>query len=134
MKLRLLRDGDVLEEDTLLARGCELDPDVLRADARRYHGVYGTYGISLFAVRGLSLDEMAQQVPLVRFRRMTLVTAGELTGAGLRLEPRRVASVPRRRDGAGVLATSLFGDVAAALREHGSATLDERCYYVRRPD
>jgi len=33
-----------------------------------------------------------------------------------------------------VLATSLFGDVAAALREHGSATLDERCYYVRRPD
>jgi NADPH:quinone reductase-like Zn-dependent oxidoreductase len=28
----------------------------------------------------------------------------------------------------------VFGDVAAALREHGSATLDERCYYVRRPD
>ena len=28
-----------------------------------------------------------------------------------------------------VLATSLFGDVAAALREHGSAALDEhRCY------
>jgi len=26
-----------------------------------------------------------------------------------------------------LLATSLFGDVAAALREHGSATLDERC-------
>jgi hypothetical protein len=30
---------------------------------------------------------MAQQVPLVRFRRMTLITAGELIGAGLRLEP-----------------------------------------------
>jgi hypothetical protein len=28
-----------------------------------------------------------------------------------------------------VLATSLFGDVAAALREHGSATLDEHCCY-----
>jgi hypothetical protein len=87
MKLRQLRDGDVLDEDTLLVRGGELDSDVLRADARRYHDVYGTYGISVFAVRGLSLDEMAQQVPLVRFRRMTLITAGVLTGTGLRLEP-----------------------------------------------
>ncbi len=87
MKLRLLRDDDVLDEDTLLVRGGELDPDVLRDDARRYHGVYGTCGISLYAVRGPSLDEMAQQVPLVRFRRMTLITAGELTRAGLRLEP-----------------------------------------------
>jgi hypothetical protein len=33
-----------------------------------------------------------------------------------------------------VLATSLFGDVAAALREHGSATLDEHCCCFRRPD
>ena len=33
-----------------------------------------------------------------------------------------------------VLGTSLFGDVAAALREHGSATLDEHCCYFRRPD
>ncbi|SRR5216683_1459005 len=33
-----------------------------------------------------------------------------------------------------MLATSLSGDVAAALREHVSATLDERCHYVRRPD
>jgi hypothetical protein len=30
-----------------------------------------------------------------------------------------------------VLATSLFDDVTAALREHGSATLDEHCYYFR---
>jgi hypothetical protein len=29
---------------------------------------------------------------------------------------------------------SLSGDVAAALREHGSATLDEHCYYFRRSD
>ena len=33
-----------------------------------------------------------------------------------------------------MLATSLFGDVAAVLREHGSATLDEHCCYFRRPD
>jgi hypothetical protein len=33
-----------------------------------------------------------------------------------------------------VLATWLFGGVAAALREDGSATLDEHCCYFRRPD
>ena len=27
-----------------------------------------------------------------------------------------------------------FGDVAAALREHVSATLDQHCCYFRRPD
>ena len=31
-----------------------------------------------------------------------------------------------------VLATSLFGDVAAALREHRSATLDQHCCQFRR--
>jgi hypothetical protein len=64
MKQRRLRDGDVLGEDTLLVRGGELDAEVLTEDARRYYDVYGTYGISVFAVRGLSLDEMVQQVPL----------------------------------------------------------------------
>jgi hypothetical protein len=29
-----------------------------------------------------------------------------------------------------VLATSLFGDVSATLREYGSATLDEHCRYL----
>lgn len=87
MKLRLLRIGDHLDEDTVLVRGGELDPGVLRADARRYHEVYGTYGISLSAVRGMALDEMAQQVPLIRFRGLTLITAGELVRSGLRLEP-----------------------------------------------
>jgi hypothetical protein len=33
-----------------------------------------------------------------------------------------------------VLATSLSGDVAAALREHGSATFDEHCRCFRCPD
>lgn len=31
------------------------------------HDVYGVYGISVLAVRGTTLDELAQQVPLVRF-------------------------------------------------------------------
>ncbi len=87
MKLRLLRVGDLPGEETVLVRGGELDPDVLQADARRYHGVYGTYGISVFAVRGMALDEMAQQVPLVRFRHLTLIPAGEITRSMLRLEP-----------------------------------------------
>jgi hypothetical protein len=87
MRLRRLRDDDVLEGDTPLVRGGELDPDILRADAQRYHDIYATYGISVFAVRGLSLEEMAQQVPLVRFHRMTIITARELAGCGLRLEP-----------------------------------------------
>jgi hypothetical protein len=87
MKLRRLRDGDDLDNDTVLVRGGELDRDLLLADARRYHLLYGTYGISLFAVRSLTIDEMAQQVPLVRFDRLTLITAWELASAGPRLEP-----------------------------------------------
>jgi hypothetical protein len=71
----------------MLVRGGELDPDFLRADAQRYHDVYGTYGISVFAVRSLSLDEMSQQVPLVRFPSVTIILAREFTGRGLRLEP-----------------------------------------------
>ena len=30
---------------------------------------------------------MAQQVPVIRFRGLTLITAGELARSGLRLEP-----------------------------------------------
>jgi hypothetical protein len=87
MKQRRLRDGDVVSEDTLLVRGGELDAEVLAGDARRYHDVYGAYGISVFAVRGLSLDEMVQQVPLIRYRHLTLIVAADLTSSGLRLEP-----------------------------------------------
>ena len=71
----------------MLVRGGELDPEILRADALRYHSVYGSYGISVFVVRGATLEEMAQQVPLVRFARLTLIKAAEVRGAGLRLEP-----------------------------------------------
>lgn len=88
MKLRRLREGDVLDDGgVVLVRGGALDPAVLRADALRYHGVYGSYGISLFAVRGLTFEEMAQQVPLVRFDHLTLIRVANVIGAGLRLEP-----------------------------------------------
>jgi hypothetical protein len=83
-----LRDGDVLEDGgVVLVRGGELDPDVLCADAARYHSIYGFYGISVFAVRGATVDELAQQAPLVRFDRLSLLTVRDVLAAGMRLEP-----------------------------------------------
>jgi hypothetical protein len=88
MKLRRLREGDDLDDGGItLIRGGELEPDVLCADAMRYHNVYGSYGISVFAARGATLDELAQHVPLVRFARLTLIKVAAVRGAGLRLEP-----------------------------------------------
>ena len=88
MKLRKLRDGDVLENgEVVLVRGGDLDPDVLRADAARYHSIYGTYGISVFAVRDATLDELAQQTPLIRFSRLTVLRVRHVLAAGMRLEP-----------------------------------------------
>ncbi|MDP3712301.1 MAG: hypothetical protein Q8R60_07445 [Mycobacteriales bacterium] len=88
MKQRFVRTGDELTDSvTLVVRGGELDPVVLRADALRNHSIYGIYGISVFAVRDLSLDELAQQPPLIRFASLTTVTVGELRALGLRLEP-----------------------------------------------
>ena len=88
MKLRRLRDGDVLDDgDIVLVRGGDLDPDILRADAARYYGIYGIYGISVFAVRDATVDELAQQVPLVRFDRLSLLKVRDVLAAGMRLEP-----------------------------------------------
>jgi hypothetical protein len=41
----------------------------------------------VFAVRDVTLDELAQQVPLVRFQQLTLLTVGDVLAARLRLEP-----------------------------------------------
>jgi len=87
-KRRHLRDGDRLDDDeTVVIRGGRLDADLLRADADRYHDVYGQYGISVFAARDATVDELAQEVPLVRFETLTLVQVGALRAAGFRLEP-----------------------------------------------
>ena len=88
MKQRFVRTGDELVDDTeIVVRGGELDTDVIRTDALRNHAIYGSYGISVFAVRDATLDELVQQAPLVRFRTLALVTAGVLRAAGLRLVP-----------------------------------------------
>lgn len=43
MKLRRLREGDVLDDGAItLIHGGELEPEVLRTDALRYHGIYGS--------------------------------------------------------------------------------------------
>lgn len=88
MKQRFIRVGDELTDDVaVVVRGGDLDPEILRDDALRNHEIYGTYGISVFAARGLTLDELAQQAPLVRFERLAIVTVGALLALGLRLEP-----------------------------------------------
>ncbi len=70
----------------MLVRGGDLDPDVLCADAACYHSIYGVYGISVFAVRGATVYELAQQVPLVRFERLSLLRVRDVLAAGMRLE------------------------------------------------
>ncbi|MGH3266721.1 MAG: hypothetical protein ACRDNS_32590 [Trebonia sp.] len=87
MKQRFVRVGDELANDvTVVVRGGVLDPGLLRRDALRNYAIYATYGISVFAARDLTVDELAQQVPLVRFEQLTLVAVGALRAAGLRLE------------------------------------------------
>jgi hypothetical protein len=88
MKLRRLRDGNVLENgDIVLVRGGDLDLDILCVDAARYYSIYGVYGISVFAIRDVTVDELAQQVPLVRFGRLSLPQVRDVLAAGMRLEP-----------------------------------------------
>ncbi len=41
----------------------------------------------MFAARDATVDELAQEVPLVRFETLTLVRVGKLRAAGFRLDP-----------------------------------------------
>lgn len=87
-KQRHLRLGDHLDdEDVVVVRGGDLDPEVLRFDAERYYAVYGGFGISVFAAHEIPVDELAQQPPLVRFEVLTLMRVGVLRAAGFCLEP-----------------------------------------------
>ena len=75
------------DDEEIVLRGGRLADAIVRADAQRMHEVYGTFGISVFALRGATIDELAQQSPLVRFGELTIVTVGALRSAGVRLEP-----------------------------------------------
>lgn len=88
MKQRFVRQYDELGDDEeIVLRGGRLAAAIVRADAQRMHDVYGTFGISVFALRGATIDELAQQAPLVRFAELTVVTVGALRSVGVRLEP-----------------------------------------------
>lgn len=86
MKQRLIRLAAGLDPDDVVVRGGELDPVVLRDDALRNHSIYGCFGLSVFSARGITIDELAQRPPLVRFEVLILVTVAELRSLGLRLE------------------------------------------------
>lgn len=88
MKRRFVRPGDELDDDDeIVLRGGRLDEAIVKADAQRMHDIYGTFGISVFALRGATIDELAQQAPLVRFAELTVVTVRALRSVGVTLEP-----------------------------------------------
>ena len=88
MKQRYIRpDGELTDETVLVVRGGVLDRALIEDDARRAHGVYGTYSVSVFAADGVTVDELVQEPPLVRFESFTLISAGTIKAAGLALRP-----------------------------------------------
>lgn len=88
MKRRFVRPDDDLDDgDELILRGGDLDPSIIRRDALRMFDIYGTYGVSVFALRGATIDELAQEAPLVRFPHFTVMTVRTIRVLGLRLEP-----------------------------------------------
>ena len=87
-KQRFLRRGDELTDDTMIViRGGLLEEMLLRSDALRNFEVYGTFGISVFAIKDSTVDAVAAEARFGRFERLTLIRAGELRARGLRIEP-----------------------------------------------
>lgn len=101
-KARFIRPNDTLDDaDTVVVRGGELDVEILSADAARYQAIYGLPGISVFAARGVTVDELAQEAPLIRFAVLTLMRVGTLRAAGFtprgdRSQPSALHGDPRR--------------------------------------
>jgi hypothetical protein len=88
VKERHIRVGDELvDADTVVVRGGLPGPRGLRAEAQNHYVVYGTSSVSVFAVRDVSLEEIARSLPLVCFEHLTLWTAGNIRKAGLAIEP-----------------------------------------------
>ncbi len=88
MKQRYVRpDGELADDTVLVVRGGVLDRALLEDDARRGDAVYGTYSVSVFAANGVTVDELVQEPPLVRFQSFTLIAVGAIKAAGLVLRP-----------------------------------------------
>ena len=58
-----------------------------RVDALRNYAIYGVFGVSVFALRDATIDELAQQPPLVRFAVLTVLEVAALRDAGLEIQP-----------------------------------------------
>ncbi len=88
MKQRFVRADSELRDDTVVVvRGGALRAELISQDAQRTHVAYGVYAISVFAADGVTVDELAQEPPLVRFDAMTLMTVGAIRSAGLAIRP-----------------------------------------------
>lgn len=86
-KNRHIREhAELDDETTVVLRGGSLNAKLLRVDAQRNFDIYGVYGLSVFATVNATIDELAQEIPLVRFALLTLLEVGELRAAGLNLE------------------------------------------------
>lgn len=86
MKQRLIRANDSLDDGEVVVRGGELVAEAVRRDAGRMHDIYGACGISVFVLRGTTIDEVAQRSPLVRFATLTTLVAGTIRSVGLEIE------------------------------------------------
>ena len=88
MKQRHIRPGGGLSDETVVVvRGGELARELLERDALRAFEVYGALAISVFAADRVTVDELSQEPPLVRFGSLTLATVGAIRSAGLVLRP-----------------------------------------------
>ncbi len=88
MKQRFVRPDDELTDDTVIVvRGGALVREALEQDASRAFKAYGVYAISVLAADGVTVDQLAQEMPLVRFELVTLMTVGAVRAVGLRLVP-----------------------------------------------
>jgi hypothetical protein len=87
MKQRFIRPNDTLHDDEIVVRGGPLDGGEVIEDALTVFDIYGVYALSVFALQDTTLDELAQQPPLIRYPELTLVRAGAIRAAGLRLVP-----------------------------------------------
>ncbi len=87
MRQRYIRPNDELHDGDIVVRGGPVDDDEVVEDAQTVFDIYGVYALSVFALRSTTLDELAQQAPLVRYAELTLLTAGAIRAAGLRVVP-----------------------------------------------
>ncbi len=88
LKLRYLRTGPAPSDPALkIVRGGTLDAAELFMHALRHHRIYGVYGISVFGLESLALDQLAKQVPLSCFEQLSVFRVGDVVHRGLHLEP-----------------------------------------------